>query len=117
MPLVSRKQNLPNINNIGTEHDLSRSQDLLGEPQVQYEVLKLALKNTWDEAFASAKVLLRDSGVAETIPIDLERCDEFSATMDVDTVPPKEICTIRELAELGQENLACYEVTIFAVSL
>ena len=97
--------------------NLSRSQDLLGEPQVQYEVLKLALKNTWDNAFANAKHLLRGSGVAEALPFDLERCEALSATLDVDTVPPKEICTIRQLAELGQEDLACYEVTIFTAMI
>ena len=89
------------------------SRELFGEPEVDYEVIKLHLKDTLKEQLADAQVnYLRQFGAEESYPlnIDVDQCETLKPSMDVDKVPAREICTIRQLSEFVGIESTCYEV-------
>ena len=86
---------------------------------MEYEVLKLHLRDTFKEQLSNAKLnYLLQFGAEESYPlnIDVEQCESLWPSMDVDKVPAKEICTIREKAELLETESTCYEVSNLSTS-
>ena len=89
-------------------------EDLIGNHDVEYEVLKLWLREKFNEQLSQAKLNFEHQfGDASSYPleIDIDQCESLHPLMDVDEVPAKELCTIRQFAELAETESSCYDVS------
>ena len=81
---------------------------------MEYEVIKLFIKNKIGEQLRQAKLNFEHQfGDASSYPleIDIDQCESLHPSMDVDEVPAKELCTIRQLTEMAETESSCYDVS------
>ena len=89
-------------------------EDILRNREVEYEVLKLFIREKISEQLSQAKLNFEHQfGDASSYPleIDIDQCESLYPSMDVDEVPAKELCTIRQLAESYRTESSCYDVS------
>ena len=89
-------------------------EDILGNREVEYEVIKLFIKNKIGEQVRQAKLNFEHQFGDESsypLEIDIDQCESLHPSMDVDEVPAKELCTIRQLTEMAETESSCYDVS------